>query len=170
MRTCSAPRPLSKPSPTFRSDRAASLATRCTQALQRQLAALNEDSTSFCTEFDDWKTAGEYENYLFGKDGAYTAPAVAGVPNVLRHVHLVPLADPRALAAWNTQWHRRGRKVSDRALVYASDGHYGHLLIYIFSEPDAHQVARMKTHAQLQLMLKLARIAERFIHDGTCIA
>ena len=50
----------------------------------------------------------------------------------------------RRLAAWNTQWHRRGRKVGDRALVNASDGTHGHLHIYILGEPDAHQVARMQ--------------------------
>jgi mRNA interferase YafO len=149
------------------------LATRCTQALLRQIAALNEDIDNFCDEFEAWKTkgaAGEYDNYLFGKDGAYTAPPVAGVPNVLRHVHLVPLADPRALAAWNTQWHRRGRKVSDRALVYASDKNHGHLLIYILAEPDAHLVARMGTPVHHQLMRKFARVAERFMHDGSVIA
>jgi mRNA interferase YafO len=105
-----------------------------------------------------------------GKDAAYAAPRVAGISNVLRHVHLVPLADTRALAVWNTQWRRRGRKVSDRALVYASDRTYGHLLIYILKDHDAHLVARMETPAHRQLMLKLARVAERFMHDGSIIA
>jgi hypothetical protein len=49
------------------------LATRCTQALQRQLAALNEEVFNLCSEFEGWKSkgaAGEYDHYLFGKDGA----------------------------------------------------------------------------------------------------
>jgi mRNA interferase YafO len=147
--------------------------TRCTLALQGQLTALDAGASDLCSEFDHWKTlgaAGEYDSYLFGKDSAYVAPRVAGVPNVLRHVHLVPLADPRALAAWNTQWQRRGRKVSDRALVYASDRTHGHLLIYILAEPDAHLVARMGTPVHHQLMLKLAHVAECFMHDGSVIA
>ena len=39
--------------------------------------------------------------------------------------------------------------------------------IYILAQ--AREVPRMQTHEHDQLMLKLARIAERFIHDGTVI-
>ncbi len=136
--------------------------------LRRQLVALGEDPDNFADEFNAWKAkgaAGEYDNYMFGKDGAYGTR----LPQSLRHVHLVPLADAAALAAWNTQWFRRGRKVSDRALVYASDATHGHLLIFILNEPDAHRVARMQSPAAVTLMLKLAKIAERFIQDGAVI-
>lgn len=145
------------------------MATVCTRVLERQLASLNEDPANFAAEFDAWKAkgpAGEYDSYLFGKDGAYGTQ----LPSSLRHVHLVPLADPASLVAWNLAWSRRSRKVSDRALVYASDVMHGHLLIFILSEPDAHRVARMQTQADTTLMLKLARVAERFVHDGTVIA
>ena len=74
--------------------------------------------------------------------------------NVLRHAHSVPLADPPALRRWNLQWRHRSRKVSDRALVYASDPTHGHLLIYILKEPDAHMVPRMATDDHRVLMLK----------------
>ncbi|MGJ7558373.1 type II toxin-antitoxin system YafO family toxin [Variovorax sp. RB3P1] len=148
------------------------MATQNTQALSRQLVTVGEDPHNFAGEFDRWKalgSAGEYASYLFGKDGAYVAPPVNGVPNVLRHVHLVPLADPPALRRWNLQWRHRSRKVSDRALVYASDPTHGHLLIYILKEPDAHMVPRMATDDHRVLMLKLARIAEAFVLRGAVI-
>lgn len=146
------------------------MATCCTQALRKQFASLHEDVDDFCGEFEAWKARGaasEYDSYLFGKDGAYSTPTVGGVPNLLRHVHLVPLANPAALIAWNRQWHRRSKKVSNRALVYASDVTHGHLLIYILAE--AHEVARMRTPMHTQLMWKLAHIADRFIQDGTVV-
>lgn len=64
------------------------------------LTSLKVDPANFATEFDAWKAsgeAGEFSNYLFGKDGAYIAPKVGGQANVLRHVHLVPLKDPDKL-------------------------------------------------------------------------
>jgi len=119
--------------------------------------------------FDAWKArgfAGEYSSYLFGKDSAYGSR----LPSSLRHVHLAPLADAVALAAWNRSWSRRTRKVSDRALVYASDNMHGHLLIFILNEPHAHRIARMETAEDASLMLKLAKVAQRFVHDGSVIA
>ncbi len=148
------------------------MATTCTRALVAQLTAQGEDPLNFADEFDRWKSrgqAGEYDSYLFGKDGAYARPNVNGRSNVLRHVHLVPLADPVALKAWNAHYKRRQRKVSNRALVYASDATRGHLLIYILAEPDAHAIARMHTALHRQLMLKLAAVADRFTFDGTNI-
>jgi mRNA interferase YafO len=136
-----------------------SSATICARVLQRQLGALGVDAANFALEFQNWKSmgaAGEYDSYLFGKDGAYGSRVSAA----LRHVHLVPIADVAALAVWNRQWTRRGRKVSDRALVYAAAQSYGNLLIFIFNEPDAHRVARMQSSADAELMLKLSKIAE----------
>ena len=87
----------------------------------------------------------------------------------LHHVHLVPLSNPLELQKWNTQWKRRGRKTSDRVLVYAQDRTHGYLLIYILSEPDAHETAKMLTPESDLLMRKLAKIAERFIYTGQVI-
>lgn len=147
------------------------MATRFTNALAKQFQALNEDPAIFAAEFDRWKragAAGEYDSYLFGKDGAYAAPAVGGQPNILRHVHLAPLG-AMALLEWNRQWKRGSRKVSDRALVYASSPRHGHLLIFILHEPTAHTVARMATPAHRTLMLKFCKIADRFLFDGSVI-
>jgi len=141
-------------------------------ALLRQLEKLEENASDFTAAFDSWKAsgvAGEFDSYLFGKDGAYLKPAVFGAPDALRHVHIVPLSDADAHDTWNQQWRRRSRKVSDRALVYAQDPAHGHLLIWILRDPGAHAVARMETEADRTLMLKLLRIAERFVHDGEVI-
>ena len=141
------------------------MATKITKALQQRLIATSQIPARLVARFDEWKAQGEYSSYHFGKDGAYGKP----LDNVLRHVHLMPLADAVALASWNKAWARHARKVSDRALVYASDRTHGHLLIYILDEPDAHRIPRMETAADRERMLKLSKIAERFIHDGAVI-
>ncbi|MBJ2155290.1 type II toxin-antitoxin system YafO family toxin [Variovorax sp. IB41] len=139
------------------------MTTRCTAALEGQLRSLGENAANFASEFDHWKSqglAGEYANYLFGKDGGYIRP------DKLRHVHLVPLSDVNALMKWNIAWKRQSRRVSDRVLVYASDPTHGHLLIFILDEPHAHEIAQMRTSTHRQLMQSLSVIAERFIQTG----
>ena len=113
---------------------------------------------------------GEYSSPLFGKDGAYGTPFVDGEPNVLRHVHLVPLSDLTALKRWNLDWTRRARKRSDRHLVYVSDPYYGHLLLWILDEPGSHEIALMDTPEDRKLMLQFAQVAAHFIHTGEVIA
>lgn len=138
-------------------------------ALRALMLAQNEDPDNFAAEFDHWKSlgdSGEYASFLFGKDGAYSAPKVNGAPNALRHVHLVPLSDAGQLTRWNQAFRRRSRKTSDRALVYVSDPYCGNLLIYILDEPDAHEVARMGTPKHRTAMLQFAAIAEHFIQTG----
>ncbi len=149
------------------------MATQLTNALRALIVGLREDPDNFAAEFDHWKSLGErgeYSNILFGKDGAYSTPVVNGAANILRHVHLVPLLDVKKLAQWNRHHQRRSRKTSDRALVYASDARHGNLLIYILDEPDAHGIARMRTHKHRAAMLRFAAIAERFILAGEIIA
>jgi mRNA interferase YafO len=124
----------------------------------------------FCTEFRRWKSADEYGSYWFGKDSAYVAPAVNGERYILRHVHLVPLADKVQLIKWNQAWKRRGRKTSDRVLVYVGDHRGDVLLIFILPEPDAHAVAAMKTQTHKEIMAGFATVAEAFIADGSIIA
>ena len=148
------------------------MATRLTEALRALLLEQGQDPDNFAAEFDHWKARGaqgEFDSYLFGKDGAYATPKVNGDPHVLRHVHLVPLANHEHLARWKAVWRRRGRKTSDRALVYVSDPYYGHLLLYILDEPDAHAVARMETAEHRDLMMRFAAVADRFIHAGEII-
>lgn len=147
------------------------MATSFTQALRKQFVRIGEDPANFAAEFDRWKVSfpsGEFSHPLFGKDGAYTNRLGAEV-DMLRHVHLIPLQDPAALAKWEVNHLRRSRKTSDRVLVYASDERHGHLLIYILEEPTAHAVAQMKTPQHRELMLKLAKIASRFVEDGVVI-
>lgn len=149
------------------------MATSFTAVLRNQLIQLAEDPANFAAEFDRWKAegeAGEFDSLLFGKDSAYIAPAVAGLPNVLRHVHLVPLFDARTKELWIKRWQRRSRKTSDRALVYVSDQAHGHLLIYILQEPLAHEIASMKTPEHWRLMHQFAKVAEHFIQTGRIIA
>ena len=151
---------------TFSPIEARRLATRITRALERQLLAAGQSPALLAARFDQWKAQGEYSSYHFGKDGAYGPP----LHGVLRHVHLLPQADAAALVAWNRAWARRARKVSDRALVYASDSTQGHLLIFILNEPDAHRIARMETPADATRMRKLTKVAQSFVHDGSVIA
>lgn len=147
------------------------MATQLTGALREQLCELGLDPDNFAAEFDHWKSIGdEYSSYLFGKDGAYSRPVVNGQPNTLRHVHLVPLADPVALQRWDKAFQRGSRKTSDRALVYVSDSYYGNLLLFILDEPTAHEVSLMKTTEHRQLMHQFAAVADKFIHAGEVLA
>lgn len=145
--------------------------TQATAYLRAQLISLGHAERAFCDAFHAWKSSfpsGEYSSPLFGKDGAYTSPKLQG--GDLRHVHLAPVADQAALARWLTQHRRRGRKVSDRVLVYASSDYSGHLLIAILDEPGAHDIARMATPEDAQIMRRLARIADDFLCFGKVIA
>lgn len=124
-------------------------------------------------EFADWKNrgpSGADDHYYFGKDAFYEKPRGESGQHVLRHVHLVPLSNPEDVSAWNRNWERQsGRRTSDTALVYADGGRFGYLLIAILWEPDAHSVSQMKTKEASELMHTFARIAERFIFDGSVI-
>jgi mRNA interferase YafO len=95
---------------------------------------------------------------------------VDGNKYLLRHVHLVPLADEGQLELWDKAWKRRSRKTSDRALVYVSDGKGNHLLIFILDEPDAHAIASMKTPEHRDIMEGFAEVAAAFLESGDVIA
>lgn len=139
-----------------------------TSALCRQLAALKIDPTSFAELFAKWKTGWpreEYEFELFGKDGAYVNPRVDGAQYVLRHVHLQPPRG-RSRRDWDRAFVRRGRKTSDRHLVYVTDSRRGHLLIFVLEEPYGHSVALMSNKDDKEAMEKFAIVAENFIIDG----
>lgn len=137
-----------------------------------QLAAKFPSPLRLLADFEAWKAGGaaaEYDSPVFGKDGAYADPAVNGQRYKLRHVHLPPMGDPEGLKKWNAAWRRRGRKVSDRALVYCEDG-ADYLLIFILPEPDAHEIARMATPEDRHSMEAFARIAAAFIERREIIA
>lgn len=139
-------------------------------------------AAAFCTLFDDWKAgfpATEDTNFLFGKDGAYVTPTVDGKKYVLRHVHLLPVVDRDALKDWKKLYDigqktgRWPRRTSNRVLIYATRGLPGggeeHLLLYILTEPDAHEIALMKTPGDRRFMEQFAECAAAFLDNGTVI-
>jgi mRNA interferase YafO len=152
------------------------MATRYTTALDNQLAEIFASAAQLAADFDAWKSAvarnpaAEFENPHFGKDGAYVAPKVDGVPYALRHVHLVPLKDAEALTKWERFFRLKKRKISNRVLVYVSSTSGNHLLLFILDEPSAHEVAEMKTPEHQKLMLQMADVAAAFLHDGSITA
>ena len=94
---------------------------RMTDVLRQELLEIGDDPDDLIKEFSDWKSRGpqgENDHYYFGKDGEYIRPTVDN-ERVLRHVHFVPFTDVIALEAWDLAWSRRGRRVSDTALVLA---------------------------------------------------
>lgn len=130
----------------------------CAQLDQRKLEAVVD-------QFSKWKAigpSGEFESYLFGKDGGYTNPKIDGGLQ-LRHAHFFPAGNPQKLAAWDAAWKDRSTKLSDKALVYAQDGNK-FLLIAMLQK--AHSVASMKDPAHAAQMKKYARIADDFIYQG----
>lgn len=141
-----------------------------TKALKAALQADHLDENILLESFQRWKNSqNEYGSYLFGKDGAYMIPKINGKSYRLRHVHLPPLSTPEQLKVWNKQWQRRGRKTSDRVLVYVEDGQGNYLLIFILPEPLAHEIAKMQTPAHRQLMENLAAVAAKFLETGQVI-
>lgn len=144
-----------------------------TQILQDQFAGIHDDLDVLVSEFERWKdkgAAGEYSSYFFGKDSAYIDPKVNGAPYTLRHVHLAPITQAKQIAKWNRDWLNKSRKTSDRVLVYVSNSNGEALLIFILPEPDAHEIARMKTPQDKALMNSFSEIADAFLNTGQIIA
>jgi mRNA interferase YafO len=134
-----------------------------TEILREALIAQGDNPDLLMHDFLQWKKGSAYSSIYFGKDGAYISPKVDGLHYVLKHVHLIPLEDKRQLAIWYKKFHTLSVKTSDRHLVYVDDGRDNYLLIYILSEPSAHQIARMSNQADRNLMQKFATIAADFI-------
>lgn len=143
------------------------MVVKITAALENALKADGLDSTLFCRSFKEWKTGDEYGSYHFGKDSAYAMPTVDGEKYALRHVHLVPVLNQ--LSTWEKIWKLRGRKTSDRVLVYTQNSNGDFLLIFILSEPDAHEIARMKNPRHKAIMDGFANVAAAFLFDGSVI-
>lgn len=145
---------------------------RLTEFLRQSLIEMGEAPDAFIEEFASWKrmgAAGANNHRYYGKDGEYEAPLFEG-SRVLRHVHLEPADDSPYFRPWDRAWWRRGhgKRVSDTALVYAFDSTHGYLLITILWEPNAHEIARMQSEHDRDLMHDLAAVAGQFIFDGTC--
>lgn len=146
------------------------MAVTLSNALLAQLAEYGIDPVSFANQFESWKHGWpkhEFEHKLFGKDGAYCSPEVNGERYGLRHVHIVPLADTVARKRWFNVFRRKGRKVSDRHLVYVSDKSGNHGLILILDEPNAHKIAQMRDPTSRKAMEGMAVVAENFLFDGS---
>lgn len=146
------------------------MVVKITNALKSALETDKLDSQLFCDKFQQWKSADEHSSYLFGKDSAYVTPAINGEKYILRHVHLVPVMDKNQLVSWKKKWSFKGRKTSNRVLIYVDDNKGNFLLIFILSEPDAHEVALMKNQEHRELMENFAAVAEAFIFDGSVLA
>ncbi len=143
------------------------MTVKITNALESVLR--KDDADLLCSEFLNWKATGEYNHHYFGKDSAYIAPPVNGEKYALRHVHLVPVLDARQITRWWRDFARRGRKTSDRVLIYAKNSAGDYLLIYILTEPDAHKIATMQNQTDKELMESFAKVAGDFMFDGSVI-
>jgi mRNA interferase YafO len=143
------------------------MTVKITNALESVLG--KDDADLLCEEFLNWKNSGEYDHHYFGKDSAYIAPPVNGEKYALRHVHLVPVLDVKQIARWWRDFARRGRKTSDRVLIYAKNSIGDYLLIYILTEPDAHKIATMQNQTDKELMESFAKVAGEFMFDGSVI-
>jgi mRNA interferase YafO len=147
------------------------MVVKITTALKSALDSDKLDSQLFCNLFKQWKLSkDEHGCYHFGKDSAYVTPLINGDKYILRHVHLVPVIDKDQLSLWKRRWSFRRRKTSNRVLIYVDDKKGNYLLIYILSEPDAHEAALMKTQQHRELMDGFAAVAEAFIEDGSILA
>jgi hypothetical protein len=142
------------------------LRVQATALLRQVLADAGMDVDDLLEEFCAWKVKGEFSNYYFGKDGAYSEPRRNG-RSVLWHVHVPPESDPVALAKWDRAWRFGSRMSSDAALIYTYDPAHGFLLLFYAIEPTAHSLAEMNDFDSRELMTLLADVAEQFIFRGT---
>ena len=140
---------------------------KTTNSLKSKFDRENLDIQLFCEEFKLWKSKDEHSSRLFGKDSAYTTPTVNGEKYILRHVHLIPVMDQKQIDSWYKKFRFKSRKTSNRVLVYVDDNKGNILLIHILPEPDAHEIAEMKTQKNRETMKGFAAVAEAFIFDGT---
>jgi mRNA interferase YafO len=143
---------------------------KTTNLLKLKFDSENLDIQLFCDEFKLWKSKDEHSSSLFGKDSAYTTPTVNGEKYILRHVHLVPVMDQEQIDSWYKKLSFKSRKTSNRILVYVDDNKGNILLIHILPEPDAHEIAKMKTQKNRETMNGFAAVAEAFIFDGSILA
>ena len=139
------------------------------KALEEKLILEGNSPTEFSKEFKLWKSGDEYDHIFFGKDGAYFKPTLDIKNHALMHVHLVPLNDLVKLRKWERDFSNRSRKTSNRVLVYVTNNKGGFLLIYILDEPDAHEIALMKTEMHKEIMNGFSEMANAFIWDGTIL-
>ncbi len=129
--------------------------------LQEAFSAENINAQHFIDRFVQWKHSGEDESYFFGKDALNLHSCM------VRHVHMVPISTPNALAAWDTNWQRRRKRVSDRFLFYVDGGRHGYLLLYIVNDPGAHEFLSSKDSANQAVQRVIQVMADEFYHFGT---
>lgn len=141
-----------------------------TKAIEGQLAPLSGGIVLFAEKFEEWKRLGEYQSFFFGKDGAYTGIKVGVDDYKLFHVHLPPIKDAKALADWQAEWKKKGRKTSNTVLVYTHDDKGNYLLIFIVREPHGHDFGEQTTPAHAKNMAYCVKIAEAFRFNGAIIA
>lgn len=120
-------------------------------------------------DFATWKASDEYGSFFFGKDAYYFKPLIDG-EMMLRHVHLVPLTDMKALRRWKRDHKYQSRKTSDRVLIYVSNRKGSYLLLFILDEPHAHEVARMGNPHDRELMLGMCETAAAWLETGDILA
>lgn len=140
-----------------------------TKALEDKLISDGISPNELIREFRIWKLGDEYGHPYFGKDGAYAKPELELKHHYLRHVHLVPLNDIAQISVWERNFRYKSRKTSDRALVYVDNRKNGFLLIFILDEPDAHNIAMMKTLQHKEIMEGFSEVANAFLWDGTIL-
>lgn len=79
------------------------------------------------------------------------------------------MLDKQQKKRWINDFNWKRTKTSDRVLVYVKDNLNNYLLITIFSEPDAHEIANMKNKENTDIMNHLAKVAEEFIYNNLII-
>lgn len=145
------------------------MTVQVTNAFRTRLQEFGINVDVYTAMFSEFKSGDPLDHLIFGKDSAYKTPEVAGQIYTLRHVHVMPVADPVQNAAWRELARKKAEKVSDRALVYVTDAGNNHLIIYLLEEPEAHTIARMGTEEHKLLMTKFAAIAAEFLKSGKVI-
>lgn len=123
-----------------------------------------QSSQDLIEAFKWWKedVGREFKSPFFGKDSGLIRPKVDGRDYALRHCHLIPLNDERALSRWKADFRRESRKTSDRVLIYAQDDE-DYYLIDVVDDPGAHQIMRMVDSQGYSFMARCAREASSFL-------
>ena len=139
------------------------MAVQITTDLKQQLEREGLNPDVILSDFACWKDGEDDSCYIFSHD----------VQNIrskfLRHAHMIPVNDAKALKQWNYFWtkDRPHKRRSDRCVIYADGGSTnGFLVIALIADPGAHEI--WEPSAQIKRE-KWEKIADNFIHFGTVV-
>jgi len=139
------------------------LKVKLTSELTEKLTDSGLAPHQLASDFGIWHAdpTGPYA-YYFGKD------ALNRGSSVLRHVHMIPHKDEKAVEKWDYLYDNDRQCTSDRYLFYVDGEKYGHLLIAIIDNPKGHKIWE-PTPSNRKMLAAWESIASDFLYFGKSV-